>query len=104
MFAIDVKTSCITLLACESAKEGHSQGDEPFGIVSALLCAGVTSVIGTRWMVQVGTPGVFTNGLDLRLNDGKVGGDGVVDVAVAVRWTALRLKDRHNSETRHPYH
>ncbi|KAH8903127.1 hypothetical protein BR93DRAFT_208319 [Coniochaeta sp. PMI_546] len=101
MFAIDVKTSCLTLIACGSANEVHSQGDEPLGIVSALLCAGATSVIGTMWKVQVGTARVFTEVLDGNLN---TNGGGLVDLAVAVQKTALRLKARREGGTQHPYH
>jgi CHAT domain-containing protein len=106
MFAIDVRTSCLTLLACGSAHEAYSQGDEPLGIVSALLCAGATSVIGTMWKVQVGTARVFTEVLDGKLNAGGHGngGGGLVDLAVAVQETALRLKRRQEGGTNRPYH
>jgi CHAT domain-containing protein len=106
MFAIDVRTSCLTLLACGSAHEAYSQGDEPLGIVSALLCAGATSVIGTMWKVQVGTARVFTEVLDGKLNAGGhgSGGGGLVDLAVAVQETALRLKRRQEGGTNRPYH
>ncbi len=103
MFAVDVKTSCLTLIACGSAHEDHtSQGDEPLGIVSALLCAGATSVIGTMWKVQVGTARVFTDVLDNSLN--MPGDGGVVDLAGAVQSAALRLKRRREGNTHHPYH
>lgn len=101
MFAIDVRTSCLTLIACGSAHEAHGRGDEPLGIVSALLCAGATSVIGTMWKVQVGTASVFTDVLDGKLN---ASAGGLVDLAVAVQESALRLKRRREGGTHHPYH
>ena len=107
MFAVDVKTSCLTLIACGSAQEDHGRGDEPLGIVSALLCAGATSVIGTMWKVQVGTARVFTEALDRSLDlhhGGGDGGGGRIDLAVAVQSAALRLKRRREGNTHHPYH
>jgi CHAT domain-containing protein len=103
MFAIDIKTSCLTLIACGSANEGHSQGEEPLGIISALLCAGATSVIGTMWKVQVGTAGIFTNVLDINLNKSEKSGN-VVDLAVAVQQSVLRLKARREGQTDRAYH
>jgi len=107
MFTITINTSCLTLITCGSAHEAHtSQGDEPLGLVSAILCAGATSVIGTMWKVQVGTARVFTEVLDRHLNTCvvKTAGMDLVDLAVAVQKTALRLKRRHEGGTRHPYH
>ncbi len=106
MFSVDVKTSCLTLIACGSVHEDHGRGDEPLGIVSALLCAGATSVIGTMWKVQVGTARVFTEVLDrsLNLHHGGSDGGGLIDLAVAVQSAALRLKRRREGNTHHPYH
>lgn len=109
MFTITINTSCVTLLACGSAHEAHtSQGDEPLGIVSAMLCAGATSVIGTMWKVQVGTARLFTDLLDRNMSAAVHEEDGnqrgLVDLAVAVQTAALRLKSRQQGGTRHPYH
>ncbi|KAK1826647.1 CHAT domain-containing protein [Podospora conica] len=106
VFTITINTSCLTLLACGSAHEAHTaQGDEPLGLVSAMLCAGATSVIGTMWKVQVGTARVFTEVLDRNLDGGRAGdGARLVDLAVAVQRAALRLKTRQEGGTRHPYH
>ena len=55
IFSTSVHASHINLIACGSASQIISQGDEPWGIVTALLCAGATSVAGTMWPIQVGT-------------------------------------------------
>lgn len=106
IFGIDVQTSCVTLLACGSADQTYTpQGDEPLGIVSALLCAGATSVIGTMWKVQVSTAGLLTDILDGKLNKKDGRKDELVDLAVAVQESALRLKKRRGEgATDRPYH
>lgn len=106
MFTIDIRTSCLTLIACGSAHQTHStKGDEPLGIVSALLCAGATSVVGTMWKVEVGTARLFTVELDNHLKATAAEGEdrGVIDLAVAVQQTAIRLKRRREGGTHHPY-
>jgi len=40
------------LIACGSASESSTPGDEPLGIITSLLCAGASSVIGTLWKVE----------------------------------------------------
>ena len=121
LFAITVRTSSLTLLACASAREAHGPGDEPLGLASALLCAGATSVVGTLWKAQLGTAREFLDIFDFALNraivrgggegggEGEGGGDGgskggLVDLAVAVQSAALRLKRTHDGDTCHPYH
>ncbi|MEM9348750.1 MAG: CHAT domain-containing protein [Pseudomonadota bacterium] len=47
-----VAARLVTLGACESAASRLMPGDEPFGMVAALLQAGVQSVIGALWKVQ----------------------------------------------------
>jgi CHAT domain-containing protein len=54
IFRSRVQASNIMLIACGSASESNTPGDEPLGIVTALLCAGASSVIGTLWKVQAG--------------------------------------------------
>lgn len=58
IFSSPITSSNITLIACGSASESHTPGDEPLGIVTALLCAGASSVLGTLWTVQTG-PGLL---------------------------------------------
>lgn len=57
IFRSKIQASNIMLIACGSASESNTPGDEPLGIVTALLCAGASSVIGTLWKVQAG-PGM----------------------------------------------
>ncbi|KAL5084171.1 hypothetical protein Trisim1_012247 [Trichoderma cf. simile WF8] len=41
-----------TIIACESAAQDLSPGDEPLGIIPALLHAGATSVLGCQWPIK----------------------------------------------------
>lgn len=59
VFRTDVKTSTVLLLACRSAVEALDKLDEPRGMISALLCGGVSSVVGTMWNVCVNTAARF---------------------------------------------
>jgi CHAT domain-containing protein/tetratricopeptide (TPR) repeat protein len=99
MFNINIRTSILTLLACGSSKDAHKQGDEPLGIVSALLCAGASSVIGTMWKVQLLTACKVTRVLNSLL--GKDKNTDIIDVATAVQETVKRLK---NNDELTPYH
>ena len=52
IFAIKLQAPVVSLMACESALDEISTGDEPLGLVSAFLYAGATSVIGTLWPIR----------------------------------------------------
>jgi hypothetical protein len=56
IFRSCVRASHVTLIACGSAVS-YTPGDEPLGIITSLLCAGASSVLGTLWKVKVG-PGM----------------------------------------------
>lgn len=45
------ETPHITIIAYESGYQEMTAGDEPLGLVSALLYAGATSVLGSLWPV-----------------------------------------------------
>ncbi|EXJ86689.1 hypothetical protein A1O3_03642 [Capronia epimyces CBS 606.96] len=53
IFRSKVQASNVMLIACGSASESCTPGDEPLGIITSLLCAGASSVIGTLWKVKV---------------------------------------------------
>ena len=47
-------------MACASTLQAITPGDEPLGLVTALLCAGAASVLGPMWPVQSRTARAFT--------------------------------------------
>lgn len=93
-----------TLMACASTVQAVTPGDEPLGLVTALLCAGAASVLGTAWPVQSRTARTFTQSFMANLDGtgGDGGCDGFLDLAVAVREAVLDLRD--SPKTRTPYH
>ena len=94
----------ISLMACASTAQAVTPGDEPLGLVTALLCAGAASVLGTAWPVQSRTARAFAKRFMVNLYG--AGGDsdcgGFLDLAVAVREAVLDL--RESATTRIPYH
>ncbi|KAH8692556.1 CHAT domain-containing protein [Phaeosphaeriaceae sp. PMI808] len=83
-----------TLMACGSAKQRISIGDEPLGLITAILCAGASSVIGTLWPVESGTARNFSRRFYAKFADQpqKTTTYGMFDVAVALQATMCELK------------
>lgn len=53
LFAIrELRPALVTLAACESAASVIGTGDEPLGLIPALLFAGANAVVATLWRVQ----------------------------------------------------
>ncbi|RYO77356.1 hypothetical protein DL766_007612 [Monosporascus sp. MC13-8B] len=100
LFGVHIKARLITLMACGSALQAISQVDEPLGMVTALLCAGASSVVGTLWPVAFGTGREFAETFYGGIGDFLEGG--LANLAVAVQDAIIRLK--YEYEYRHPYH
>jgi len=102
----------IILMACASTAQAITPGDEPLGLVTALLCAGAASVLGTMWPVQSRTARVFAerfvaNWDAARCSGGESGDDGGgqedrnrerkgggwLNLAIAVREAVLDLRE-----------
>lgn len=102
LFAIDVKVSHVALLACASGSERRQEGDEPLGLITALLCAGATSVMGTMWKTDVGTARELMPLTKLYWKSHT--DSGVVDLAGALQKMILELKSGRDGTRRTPYH
>jgi CHAT domain-containing protein len=59
VLSLKLRSPHITLVACDLASQGITAGDEPLGLVTALLCAGAGSVLGTLWSTASETGCVF---------------------------------------------
>jgi len=117
VFATPVTASLVTLVACGSAEQEIRTGDEPLGLLTALLCSGANSVVGSMWPVEPRVGVAFAEGFYKRLTsllsspregdcsaerdgDGEGGhGDGrrtrvrrMVDLAVVLQETVVELK------------
>jgi CHAT domain-containing protein len=112
-FDLKLRSSHISLMACGSASQKISAGDEPLGILTALLCAGAASIVGTMWPVASASArkfaGLFQSELfDINTSlqrDSVEGSDvekQVVNLAVALQKAIVRMKQHRDS--RLPYH
>jgi len=99
-FSISIPSSHITLVACESASQNFVDGDEPLGIVTALLCAGAASVTGTLWALPSAIGRLFTDLLYEEIRS--VPSMDAVNLAQALRAVVLEIKG--DWRTRQPYY
>ncbi|KAH7308575.1 CHAT domain-containing protein [Stachybotrys elegans] len=98
----------ITLIACDSAMQSISpNGDEPLGLVTGLLCAGASSVLGTMWPISSATGRQFSEHFYNELDEALVGEDtpneaNLVDLASALQAAVMEI--RGEARTRRPFH
>jgi len=90
-----IKSKLITLGACESASVAVELGDEPLGLMPALIQAGVKCVVAAMWRVHENTAAVFMRGFYSEMLTGKTAVD-------AYRHTVLSLMQHPEHQT--PYH
>jgi CHAT domain-containing protein len=102
MFTTHIRASHFNLIACASASQRVLGGDEPWGLVTALLCAGATSVTGTQWEIQSGTAREYFTLMYMDILRRENGEGSVVDLAVALQKTVRKLKKK--ADFREPYH
>lgn len=80
IFSTPITASLIALIACGSASQAIRTGDEPTGLLTALLCSGANSVVGSLWPVEARAGVAFAEGFLGRLaklqgRAGDVGGE-----------------------------
>ncbi len=78
------RTPIVYLSGCESGVAEVEAGDEMFGLVRALMYAGATSLVLSRWLVRDKVAPVFAEEFCRRLLDGE-------SVAVALRNARLKV-------------
>jgi CHAT domain-containing protein len=95
------KHPVICTIACDSGVQDVGAGDEPFGLVPALFCAGASSVVGTLWPIRSDTGRLFSHHFYAHLkkqiesDEGKKAGSSerpVVNIAAAFREATLQVK------------
>jgi len=84
-----------TVIACDSGTQDIAPGDEPLGIIPALLHAGATSILGCQWPIDSRAGRAFSEAFYQELSRGG-GPDGegcnrVVHLAKALQSTVRRL-------------
>jgi CHAT domain-containing protein/tetratricopeptide (TPR) repeat protein len=99
----------VTVIACDSGVEDIAPGDEPLGVISALLYAGATSALGALWPVDSQTARKFSELFYADLhNQIQTNADPsapqVLDLAQALRRTVCEMMRKENTETKSPIH
>ena len=90
IFNFILASPLVTLIACESASQTISAGDEPLGLIAGLLCAGAATVIGTSWRIPSGTGRAFSKIFYKQL---EVAEGDIIDLAVTLQEAMLTLRD-----------
>lgn len=101
IFNLNLSSPHITLIACDSASQKVSAGNEPLGILTAFLCAGATSVVGTMWPTATREGRVFSEIFYRCLGSQDSAVTGIFDYAGALRETVLTIRGIRDS--RLPY-
>src|SRR5262249_36588312 len=106
VFNTRIRASQFTLVACGSAHQSIQPGDEPLGLVTALLCAGANSVLGTMWNIQIGASREFLKEYIQQQTAQAEGQEGnIIDLAVAFQRTIIKLKKpTEDADPLHAYH
>ncbi|KAM6482450.1 CHAT domain-containing protein [Trichoderma sp. SZMC 28011] len=84
-----------TIIACESAAQDLSPGDEPLGIIPALLHAGATSVLGCQWPIKSSAGRAFSEAFydEVRyMRSITIGGNQTVNLAQALGITVGKMR------------
>lgn len=102
VFAMDLsKTNPVVInIACDSGVQEFSAGDDPLGLVSALFCAGASSVLGTLWPIESSCGRLFTEKFYLMVaasdvlnfRNARDPGYRVVNIALAYQLAVLAVK------------
>lgn len=102
IFDLNLSSPHITLIACDSASQKISAGDEPFGILTAFLCAGAASVVGTMWPTATREGRAFSEAFYRCLGNQESVVTGIFDYAGALREAVLAIRGVRDS--RLPYY
>lgn len=100
-FDLHLQAPHFTLMACNSALQNVSTGDEPLGLITAILCAGASSVLGTLWAIQSRTARIFAKHFYTEFANSPPNIN-VFDLARASREAICKMK--YEFDTREPYH
>ncbi|KIV82695.1 hypothetical protein PV11_04786 [Exophiala sideris] len=110
IFEVDMHVSAphVTVMACDSGTQDIAAGNEPLGIIPALLYAGATSVVGALWPVESAAARRFS---ELFYSHLRVQRDAsprkkvmVLNLAQALRSSVCEMMRRENVDTKVPLH
>ena len=99
-----------TVIACDSGTQEMAPGDEPLGIIPALLYAGATSVLGCLWPIESRGGRAFSEAFYEEVGHHDTSSprnclSGVIDLASAMRTTVLKMRRGDlGAEFKQPYY
>ena len=86
----------VCCIACDSGAQDVYGGNEPFGLISALFCAGASSVLGTLWPIESETGRMFTKyfygNVREQLAEAELRGRNTIDLASALSDSVRELR------------
>lgn len=82
----------VTLIACNSASQEVSAGDEPQGMIPVLLLCGATSVLGTLWPILSADGRAFSDSFYAASLGRRQAAGEVVNLARAVQRSVLEMR------------
>lgn len=85
---LSLSAAHVTLIACNSASQEFSAGDEPQGLIPVLLLCGATSVLGTLWPIRSADGRAFSESFYAPFGRPGV----VVNLARAVQQSVLAMR------------
>lgn len=103
IFGIKLQAPVVSLIACQSALDEISTGDEPLGLVSAFLYAGATSVVGTLWPIRSADgrdfskefyDHVHSQSRRVGINEETNSATSFVDLAQSLQKAVVRIRER----------
>jgi CHAT domain-containing protein len=100
IFDLQLDSAVVVLLACASGEDDIAPNDDPFGLLSAFLYAGASSVIATRWPTQTSDASDFAKSFYAKVFSSRK--DGLVNLAIAVQAAVLSLWEDWDEDD--PYH
>lgn len=117
-FSLSLRSSLVTVVGCGSGVQDVAAGDEPMGLVAALMCAGAATAVGTLWPINSEDGRDFArefyynmaNQMQARLEGTAGGGSGggngasLVNLAVAMRQAVRWVKRKRLREPSVTYH
>jgi CHAT domain-containing protein len=110
LFTMDLSANApvICSIACDSGIQDIGPSEEPLGLVSALLAAGATSVLGTLWPIQSSCGKEFSKIfygkiLDQVKKQENFMGEKVLNLAFALHKTVLQMKADRKKRWKAPY-
>lgn len=96
IFGLVLNSPLVVLVACESASQTISEGDEPLGLITGYLCAGAASVIGASWPIPSNAGRQFS---ETFYREAMKSTSAVLNLALALQEAVLTIRDEPSTSS-----